>query len=260
MTLESWLWTASWFVIGIVFGSFFVVVGLRLPNGQSVVRPPSACPQCGGNIRGIDLVPVVGWIWRRGKCRHCKAAISPLYPLMELMTGVIFALLYLQGSEPTAWIAGLMLASVLVVVSVSDLQYRIIPNKVVYPALLACLFYRVIYQPLPVWQYGLGFIIGGGLLLLVSWASTKMNRPAMGGGDIKLMAMLGLLLGAEQIVLVIVLSSALGLIIGMLLIASKRITRQTFLPFGPFIALAGLLSWVSGERVVDWYLQLLIGN
>ncbi|XID92594.1 prepilin peptidase [Paenibacillaceae bacterium WGS1546] len=258
MPLEHWAMTAVWFAAGIVFGSFFVVVGIRLPVRRSIVRPPSACPHCGQRIRGVDLWPVVGWMLRLSKCRHCKAPISPLYPLMELATGVCFAVLYLRGSSLQEWAAGIALASLLIVLAVSDLKYRLLPNRLVYPGLAACLLYRLVVHPLPLWQYGLGFLIGGGILWLVSWAGLRMNRPAMGGGDIKLMSMLGLLLGAEQILFVVLVSSALGLAIGLLLMALGRMSRQAFLPFGPFIGLAGFLSWVYGERVVDWYLSYFV--
>lgn len=258
MSFESWLWTGLWMVIGTIFGSFFIVVGIRLPVRKSIAYPPSACPHCGNRIRGIDLVPVIGWLWRLAKCRNCEASISPIYPLMELATGVCFAILYVQGATLTEWIAGLVLTSVLIVLAISDLQYRLIPNRIVYPSLIVCAVYRLLVHPLPLWEYGMGFVIGGGLLWLVSWVSVKLKRPAMGGGDIKLMALLGLLLGVEQIIFVILLSAMLGLIIGLLLMALKRISRQTFLPFGPFIGLAGFMSWVIGEQIIKWYIGLFV--
>jgi leader peptidase (prepilin peptidase)/N-methyltransferase len=256
MTIDNWLWTTFWFAMGTALGSFFVVVGMRLPNRKSIVSPPSACPHCGNQIKGIDLVPVVGWIWRRAKCRHCESPISAVYPLIELFTGLCFAFLFADRSSIFEWIAGSALVSILIVLCVSDLQYRLLPNRIVYPSIVLFAVYRVFVHPLPLWEYALGFVVGGGMLWIVSWVSIRMNRPAMGGGDIKLMAALGLLLGAEQTLFIVLLSSLLGLLSGIALIAAKRMSRQTFLPFGPFIAGAALISWVYGDSIVSWYLTL----
>jgi leader peptidase (prepilin peptidase)/N-methyltransferase len=258
MMLENWLWAGFWLVMGTVLGSFFVVVGIRMPVRKSVVRPPSACPQCGNQIRGIDLIPVIGWLWRLSKCRSCKTTISAIYPIMELTTGIGFAALYISRSSYIDWIAGLVLISVLIILTVSDLHYRLLPNRIVYPTLVGVIIYRIAVHPLPIWQYILGFVIGGGLLWLVSWVSIRMNRPAMGGGDIKLMAVLGLLLGVEQVIFIILLSSVLGLFSGILMIVMKRMSLKTFVPFGPFISIAAFVSWLFGDQIVSWYLGFYV--
>ncbi len=255
MTAETWLWTLFWFGFGAAAGSFCVLAGLRIPQRKSVVRPPSACPSCGARISGIDLVPIVGWLWRRGACRHCRARISPIYVLGEAGTGLLFALLYLHHSSVAEWIGGMLLVAMLVALTVSDLKYRLLPDRIVYPSFAVFVLYQLLVAPGQIWSHALGLLIGGGMLLAVSWVSVKANRPAMGGGDIKLMALLGWLLGFERVLLVILLSSVLGLLVGFSLIAAGKMRRDTFLPFGPFIAAAALFAWMWGQDVVDRYLN-----
>lgn len=258
MTAETWLWMLFWFWIGAAAGSFCVLAGLRVPLRQSVVRPPSACPSCGTRITGIDLVPVVGWIWRRGKCRHCRRPISAIYLLGEAGTGLLFALLYLHKSSAAEWIGGMLLTVMLVTLTVSDLKYRLLPDRIVFPSFAVFVLYQLLVASGRIWDHLLGLLIGGGMLLAVSWVSVKMNRPAMGGGDIKLMAVLGWLLGFERVFLVILLSSLLGLMVGVGLIAAGKMRRDTFLPFGPFIAASALFAWIWGQDVVDQYLNRFV--
>lgn len=201
-------------------------------------------------------MPIVGWLWRRGKCGTCRSSISVLYPLAELATGLGFWYVYYTQPDAYSFLAGLVLLSQVIVLTVSDLKYRLLPNRLVYPAFAFFLVYRAFVHPLPIWQYALGFAIGGGTLWLISWASQKAGKPGMGGGDIKWMAALGLAVGAEQIVLIILVSSFAGLLAGVLLIAGNKMSRRSYLPFGPFIGVAAIVSWFWGGPIVDAYLQL----
>ncbi|HEX7057474.1 MAG TPA: A24 family peptidase [Bacilli bacterium] len=246
------------FLLGASFGSFFNVAGMRIPAGKSVVRPHSACNECGEQIRGADLLPIAGWLMQRGRCRHCGSRISPLYLLSEVATGAAFAILPHVISDWRELTVGYLLVSLLAVLTVSDLTYRLLPNKIVFPAMLAFLLLRIFVHPLPFWEYMVGFVVGGGMLYAVSLGAVLLKKPAMGGGDIKLMALLGMILGGKLVLLAILISALTGTLTGMFLIACKIIDRRTFIPFGPFIALGGFLSFLVGEPVIAWYLGLFL--
>ncbi|HEY8528441.1 MAG TPA: A24 family peptidase [Paenibacillaceae bacterium] len=258
MTPETWFWTLFWFAAGSAAGSLCVTAGIRIPRKESLFRTPAVCPSCSGRWTAIDLVPIAGWIARGGKCRHCRAPIPPLRLMGEAVTGLLFSILYLNRSSLAEWVGGILLTLMLVTLSVSDLRYRLLPNRIVYPGFAAFVFYRLLLTPSSLWDNLFGLLMGGGLLLAVSWVSLWANRPAMGGGDIKLMAALGWLLGFELICLVVILSSFLGLAVGGSLIAAGKIRKDTFLPFGPFIAAAALFAWLWGRDVVDAYLNTLL--
>mgnify|MGYP001220135093 CR=1 FL=1 len=156
------------FILGCLFGSFLNVVGMRLPAGQSILRPPSSCTTCGNRLKARDLIPLLSWVMNKGKCRMCNANISLLYPAGELVTGLGFALLpYMIEPSPELYFAYVFFAY-MVVITISDLRYRIISNKLTYPLLLGTLLFRLFYHPLPLWDYAIGFLLGGGLLLLTS--------------------------------------------------------------------------------------------
>jgi len=257
MAQEMWLWTLFWFAAGAAAGSICAEAGMRIPRKESLFRPPWSCPSCAGRLTGIDLVPIAGWLVRRGRCRHCRGPVPPLRFMGEVATGLLFSVLYLATSSAAEWIGGMLLALMLVTLTVSDLRYRLIPDRIVYPGFAIFVLYSLSAEPPPIWDNLFGFLAGGGLLLGVSWVSLRMHRPAMGGGDIKLMAALGWLLGFERICLVVILSSVLGLAVGGSLLAAGKIRRDTFLPFGPFIAAAAIFAWLWGREVVDAYLNAL---
>jgi leader peptidase (prepilin peptidase) / N-methyltransferase len=250
------------FAAGAAFGSFFNVVGLRLPAGQSFVRPPSGCPHCGHRLGGLELVPILGWLLLKGSCRHCKAPISKLYPAGELATGIGFAALPFILHDSREWIVAYTLLSLLVILTVSDLKYRLLPNKLIYPAFICFLFLRLLVShPLPLYEYAIGFALGSGLLAVVAGVFEFMmpGKQAMGGGDIKLMALLGLVLGAKLIVFTLFVSSLLGILTGGGLIAAGKLDRKNgFLPYGPFIAAGAMIALVVGDRVISWYLGLFL--
>jgi leader peptidase (prepilin peptidase)/N-methyltransferase len=245
------------FAAGALCGSFFNVVGLRLPRGQSVVSPRSSCGSCGHPLGVIDLLPVLGWIIRRGLCHHCGSKISPVYLLGELSGGLLFAALPFLSSRPEElWIA-YPLVSVLLILTVSDLTYLLLPNKIIYPSMLLFAALRLFVHPLPLWHYALAFVLGGGILLLVSKIGTLMGKPAMGFGDIRLMALMGLVLGVKLVLACIFLSALLGSAIGAVLIALGKLGRNSPLPYGPFIAAGGLVSFLYGDSMVAWYVNLI---
>jgi leader peptidase (prepilin peptidase)/N-methyltransferase len=259
MDIQMWAVIILLFVAGTLFGSFFNVVGIRLPLGQSFVSPRSSCGSCCTKLGPVDLIPVLGWFIRRGRCHYCGAAISPVYLLGELAGGLLFAAMPLVLDRPEKlWIA-YPLISVLLILTVSDLKYMLLPNKIIYPAVVLFALLRLAVHPLPLWDYALGFAIGGGVLLAVSMAAVLWNKPAMGFGDIRLMALIGLVMGIKLVLLCIFLSALLGSVTGLALIASGKLSRQSPIPYGPFIAAGGLLSFIYGDTFITWYVDLLAG-
>lgn len=254
----EWMTVIGLFLTGCLLGSFFNVVGLRLPQGQSVVSPPSACQACGHRLGVIDLIPVLGWIVRGGKCRFCRQPISPIYLLGEIATGAGYVLAAQAIGINRELAIAVQIISVLVILMISDLKYRILPNVIIYPSMMTFLLLRLWHHPLPLWHYLAGFLLGGGLLYMVSVVAIRMGREAMGGGDIKLMALLGLVFGMQGIGLTLFFSSLLGCLIGAGLMLIGRIGRKTPIPYGPFIAVGGVIAYLYGDKIMVWYLNYLM--
>ncbi|WP_127587844.1 prepilin peptidase [Paenibacillus koleovorans] len=257
MDWPTWAVMVPLFVIGTLFGSFFNVVGIRVPKGESVVAPRSSCSSCRHPLNAIDLLPILGWLVRGGKCHYCGERFSPIYMLGELAGGVLFATLPFLVNKPSElWIA-YPLASVLLILTVSDLKYMLLPNKIIYPAMLLFVALRLVVHPLPLWQYALGFLLGGGILFGVSYMAILLRKPPMGFGDIRLMALIGLVMGVKLVLLCIFLSALLGSLIGLSLIASGKLSRKSPMPYGPFIAVAGLVAFCYGDSLMTWYVNLI---
>ncbi|USG64668.1 prepilin peptidase [Brevibacillus ruminantium] len=241
------------FLLGLLFGSFYNVVGLRVPQGESVVLPPSHCRSCGHRLGPLDLVPVLSFLLRKGKCHYCQAKVSPLYPLMEGLCGLAFVLVFVKHGWSAETILGLLFVSMLVIVSVSDLAYRLIPDKITLPALALFLILRFwIHPDQPYWMHLLAGVVGFGLFFLL----TVLSRGGVGGGDIKLFAVVGLFLGLPLLALAIFLSALLGTLFGLGLMLLRGGGRKTQVPFGPFIAAGSLLAYLAGDSILDWYLRL----
>ncbi|MGC5326608.1 prepilin peptidase [Brevibacillus sp. SYSU BS000544] len=243
------------FLLGLLFGSFYNVVGLRVPKGESIIQPPSHCPGCQQKLSACDLIPVLSYLLAKGKCRSCQMTISPIYPVMELFTGIFFALTYWRFDYSTETLVGLGFVSLLVIITVSDLKYRLIPDKVVFPFLGLFLVARFFIHPTQTyWMHLLAMAIGFGLFLLIAIVT---RGEGMGGGDIKLFAVIGLVLGVKLLFVSIFLSSLLGALVGILLILLKKANRKSSIPFGPFIAVGSLLAYLYGEAITTWYVALL---
>lgn len=254
----EWITVIGLFFMGCLFGSFFNVVGLRLPVGKSIVSPPSACQACGHRLGIIDLIPVVGWFVRGGRCHFCRQPISPIYMFGEIATGVGYVLAVQAIGINRELVIALPVISILIILLVSDLKYRILPNAIIYPAMIGFSMLRLWHHPLPLWHYLAGFLIGGGLLYMISVVAIRMGKEAMGGGDIKLMALLGIVFGMQGIGLTLFFSSLLGCLIGGVLILIGRMGRKTPIPYGPFIAVGGIGAYLYGDKIMLWYLDYLM--
>ena len=268
------------FLFGLIIGSFLNVCILRIPTGKSIVMPASACPKCGAAIRPYDNIPVLSYLILRGKCRGCKTKISPMYPLVEFLTGLLFfACYYVFGLsvETLKWCA---FSAIMIVLVFTDIRERILPDVVNFTGLAIGLLFSLfvttadgsalwlanhIFQfppPQPVLSLVdalLGAALGGGLLWLVSEAYFKLRgREGMGLGDVKMMLMVGAFLGAKRTLLTIMAGSILGSVIGIAVILARRKDADYELPFGTFLGAGALLVVFFGTPVVNWYQSLLM--
>ncbi len=241
------------FILGLFIGSFLNVCIFRIPVGKSVVFPPSSCGSCGHQLNFIDMIPFVGYFIFRGKCRYCKESYSIQYPLIELLNGIIYVLLFLRYGFTIYLLLYGIISSLLIVISIIDLKTQTIPDGlnlfgVIFIVFLGIYLFRGNYL-----THLFGFLFGFVLFLLIA-----MITNAMGGGDIKLMGVLGLLFGLTGIIFVTVTSFIYGAIISILLIATKKATRKDYIPFGPFIALAALTYMLYGNELLSIYFNIFL--
>lgn len=242
-------------ILALFIGSFLNVVALRVPLKQSIVKPGSRCPNCQHSLGWLDLVPVLSYIVSRGRCRYCQARVSPLYLLGEMTTLFLFLLVPIKIGLTWEMLVAYPLMMLLVVVLISDLQYKIIPDRIIYPGIILFFLLRVFIHPLPLWDHVIGALVGGGLLLLIAIVS----RGGMGGGDIKLFFLLGIVLGWQLTLLTLFIAVLLGTIIGGLLMIRGRVRRGEPMAFGPYIVLAAVVTYFWGQEILEIYLSLFKG-
>lgn len=244
--------TLLFFIYGIVFGSFFNVVGLRVPKKQSIVSPPSHCTSCHRKLGVLDLIPVFSYLLLKGKCRGCGSKISPVYPFMEFVTGGLFALSFYMLGFTAELIVALLFVSLLVIITVSDIAYMIIPNKVLLPFAVVLFGLRLVI-PLEIWWDSiLGAVVGFLILYLIA----VVSKGGMGGGDIKLFFVIGLVLGTTNTLVTLFLAALIGSIAGMIILKRSGQGRKTPVAFGPSIALAAVIAYFWGADFVGWYSNL----
>jgi leader peptidase (prepilin peptidase) / N-methyltransferase len=237
---------------GLITGSFLNVVAYRLPRGESLLFPASRCPSCGTHVKPYDNVPVLGYLLLRGHCRHCGERISARYPVIEALTAALAVAVALTKHGSHDIILGLVLVGVLVPIALIDLDRRIIPNKITLPAALAAIAIGAATKPSGVPEQLISGAAAGGFLLVFVLAYPR----GMGMGDVKLAAVLGLFLGRE--VAVALLSGvALGTVAGAVVMARVGVKagRKTAVPFGPFLAIGGVIGLLVGPAIVHWYLH-----
>ena len=239
-------------VLGAVFGSFLNVVAYRLPRGESLSRPRSRCPHCETPIRPYDNVPVLSWLLLRGRCRSCRAPISPRYPLVEAATGLLCALVVVAKGADADALLGLALVLLLVPITLIDLDHRIIPNRLTLIGAVIAPLLVAFTDPGALPEHLIAGLAAGGFFLIALLAYPS----GMGMGDVKLAAVLGLFLG-RAVGPAIFIALVAGTLVGALVIARKgtREGRKTAVPFGPFLALGGVVALFAGDAMVDWYLE-----
>jgi leader peptidase (prepilin peptidase)/N-methyltransferase len=258
--LESPLWEWTAFLFGLIVGSFANVCIHRLPRRQSVGTPPSACPRCGQRIRPWDNVPVLSYLALRGRCRGCRAPISIRYPLVEAVNGLAYLGLAIMMGPSWRTLAMMALVTALLVLSLIDLEWQILPDVITKPFIALGLLVSLLPGP-PSALGALGAAAGGYLALMGLALTWKRLRKveALGQGDWKMTAMLGAFLGWQGMVLTVFIASLLGTLVGMGLIAFAGRSGQHKLPLGTFLGLAGIVVVFFGEPLLAWYKGLLAG-
>ncbi|QNU16675.1 prepilin peptidase [Geobacillus zalihae] len=242
------------FLYSLLLGSFFNVVGLRVPAGESIIRPRSHCPACGRTLSAGELIPVVSYVVQRGRCKGCGGRISPLYPAMELATAALFTAAPMWVGWGGRLVVAWTLISLLAIIVVSDLRYMLIPDRVLLVFAGLFLVERLVIPFLPWVDMLIGAAVGFSLL----WLIAVLSNGGMGGGDVKLFAVLGMVLGWKMVLLAFFLATLYGTIIGLIGMALGRVRRGKPMPFAPAIALGSLTALFFGDQLVDAYMDLFV--
>jgi leader peptidase (prepilin peptidase)/N-methyltransferase len=241
-------------IFGLCVGSFLNVVIARLPAGRSVISPGSACPRCGSAIAWYDNLPVLSYVLLRARCRACQNPISWRYPAVELICGMLFALAYLHFGPTSRLAAALVLLGALIAITGIDFDHQIIPDMLSIPGIAVGVLWSFAPGGIGWRDSALGVLVGGGVFIAIILASSLvLGQPGMGVGDVKLGAMLGAFLGWKLALLSILLSVLVGGPLAATLLATGRKARKDPLPFGPFLALGGMVSLFWGETLLAWY-------
>lgn len=247
------------FILGSIFGSFANVVIFRLPNDQSVVRPRSFCYSCKTPIKWFDNIPIITWFLLRGKCRHCQAKYSFRYPLVELITGVLFALSFHYAGWSWSLLEYLVFIFGLVVCTFIDLDHMILPDEFTLSGIVIGLLGAALNPERHLLDSFLGVLMGGGFLWGVAYIYYLLTkREGMGGGDIKLLGWIGALLGWKAIPFVIMTSAIVGSVVGLWAARKQDEGLKTVIPFGPYLALGAIIYLFGGQSIAYWYLDLFL--
>jgi len=251
--MENMIITAVVFVIGLVIGSFSNVCIYRVPRNESLISPGSHCPQCNKPIQFYDNIPVISYMILQGKCRYCSKQIPFQYPLVELLTGLLYISFYLFFGLQLVTFVYMLLGTVLIIITFIDLKEKIIPDILSYPFMIIGFLFSFFREDLTPMNSFLGILAGGGSLLLVAVAGTYLfKKEAMGGGDVKLAAMIGAFLGWQLTLLSLFFGFFLGAIIGIIILVLSK-GKSEIVPFGPFIALGTIITIFWGENIINWY-------
>ncbi|MFN2257722.1 MAG: A24 family peptidase [Desulfuromonadaceae bacterium] len=247
------------FVFGAVIGSFLNVCIYRLPLEQSIVFPASHCPQCGAALRWYHNIPVVSFLFLKGSCSFCATRISWRYPAVEILNALFYTgVFYISGYSLTSLVL-FGFISALIVITFIDIDHRIIPDVISLPGIFLG-FGASFILPWVSWQDSLlGILLGGGSLFAVAYIYAFLTgKEGMGGGDIKLLAMIGGFLGYKAVLPIIFLSSLMGTAVGIPLMFIKKADGGLAIPFGPFLACASLVYLFAGQYLIGWYLNLFV--
>ena len=238
-------------VLGAAIGSFLNVLIYRLPEEQSIVSPASRCPRCGKAIRFYDNIPVISYILLRGRCRDCGERIAFRYPLVEAITAAFSLLLFWKYGVTFQWLVCFAFVCALIVITFIDLDHQIIPDVISLPGIPIFLLAAVFVMKLRFLDAFLGFLIGGGCLYVIAFVYELLTkREGMGGGDIKLLAMIGGFLGWQSLLFVLLFSSLLGAVLGIAVMLAKGQDMKYAVPFGPFLSAAAAAYIFIGDAVM----------
>jgi leader peptidase (prepilin peptidase)/N-methyltransferase len=246
------------FAVGTIIGSFLNVVIYRIPEGKSIIYPPNSfCPKCGHKLSPLDLIPVLSWLFLRGRCRYCGAPISMQYPLVEVLTGTLYVLVFSVYGISIKTITGLILISVLIAVSFIDIKYKEIPTEITatgFVLVLAAYIFSLIVKIMTIQEfldYLYGFLLAAAVMfifVLPGW---------MGGGDFKLSAFIGFVLGFKLTIVFLFLSFVVGGLVSTVQMIFVRKPIEKYVPFAPYLALGSVIAMIFGQQILNIYLQIL---
>jgi len=250
------MWNVISIIFGAMIGSFLNVCIHRLPKEESIVRPGSHCPECKTPIQYYDNIPLLSYLLLRGKCRYCQASISIQYPIVEAITALSSFFLFITFGVSLSFVYYFSFVAALIAITVIDLYHQIIPDVISLPGIVIGLLGSLVIPQIIFWSSLIGALSGGGSLFLVATVYQWLfKREGMGGGDVKLLAMIGAFLGWKAVILTILLSSFIGSIIGITVMLIKGKDFKYAIPFGPFLALGAMISLFWGENLISWYLH-----
>lgn len=243
------------FAFGLSVGSFLNVCIYRIPLNISIAKGRSFCPYCKAKIAWFDNIPLLSFIFLRAKCRYCNQPISRIYPTVELLTGLLFVLSFWKFGLSWQFFSAVILLSALIVISFIDLKHQIIPDLISLPGILLGLIFSLLIPGFHWLNSLIGVLVGGVFFYLMAWGGQALfKKESLGGGDIKLAAMLGAFLGWQKLIVVLFLSSLLGALVGLILMLTlKNFREKRIIPFGPFLALASVLALFLGDRLIAFY-------
>jgi leader peptidase (prepilin peptidase)/N-methyltransferase len=250
-----------WHIVSILFGamigSFLNVCIMRLPKEESIVFPGSHCPRCGHSIQFYDNIPIVSYLLLKGKCRYCGTSISAQYPLVEGITALGSLFLFMRFGISLTYLFYFCFVAGLIVITVIDLYHQIIPDVISLPGIGIGLLGSFVIPRIIFLDSLIGMLVGGGSLFLVAiFYQWVVKREGMGGGDVKLLAMIGAFLGWKAVIVTILLSSFIGSIVGVGIMLFKGKDFKYAIPFGPFLSLGAVIHLFYGEQMIRWYLHL----
>jgi len=244
-------------VFGAIVGSFLNVCISRLPKEESILWPGSHCPHCKTPIRFYDNIPLISYLLLRGKCRQCHRSISLQYPLVEGITALSSLVLIMKFGPSLTYLIYFAFVAALIVITVIDLYHQIIPDVISLPGIGVGLLASLIVSHINFSNSLLGILGGGGSLFLIATGYQWLfKREGMGGGDVKLLAMIGAFLGWKAVIVTILLGSLIGSITGIILMITKGKDFKYAIPFGPFLSLGAVIALFYGESLINWYLHL----
>ena len=253
-----WIYPGIALFMGLIIGSFLNVAIHRLPRKESLVWPGSHCPACGVALRPMDNIPLLSYLCLRGHCRRCDAPIPARYPIVEAVNGLAYGLIVWHFGLGWQSVVYAALFSALLVVSYIDFDHQIIPDAITLPGMGLGVLAAVTVLPIGFLDSLLGLLVGGGVLFGLAWISPYLfGKEGMGGGDIKLLAMIGAFLGWKPVVLTMLIGAIVGALVGVTLMTLNVLRRDQYLPFGPFLALGAIVSMFFHQELFNWYIEFV---
>ena len=245
-------------VFGFILGSFLNVCIYRIPLKKSIIKPSSFCPACGTTIKFYDNIPVASWLILKGRCRNCSSYISVRYPIVEIIAGIISLALFLRYGPTMSYFLYLTFILSLIVISFIDFDHMIIPDLISIPGIIIGFAASFLLPDLKWAESLIGIIAGGGILFITAFMFEKLTgKEGMGGGDIKLLAMIGAWMGWKLLPVTILIAALTASIYGGLFILLSKKDSQTRIPFGPFLSYAAIVSFFFGNDIMIWYVHKL---